>query len=779
MPTGSGKSTVGLLYLKSHMAERGGVGVYLCPTLQLAEQVLFEAKRLGLSARPYGRGQPHPHPDCLSGDAVVVCSYDKLFNARTTFDRSDVRVVPDALVLDDAHAGVEEVRDAFTLRISEAKAMAALTAMIDNRMNDFSPTLWRDVKDGDPRVVIEIPYWHLADVRGELAQLVEQHAEQVDRDLHWPLIRSSSSMLRGVVGRGILELTLEIPAVREIRPYHDARHRLFMSGTLSDDTVLVRELDCAVDAALTPVVPSTDSGIGERMLLAPFLLDPEMDRDWVIAWAAGQSENVSVVVLCSSADDAANWGMAGAETPSGHDEVVRAVEELRTGDCTFAAFAQRFDGVDLPDDACRILIIDGVPRGQSLSDEIDAAAVAREGGVRNRVVYRIEQGMGRAVRSTADYAVVILSGADLASFVSATGVRAQMSAEVQAQLGLGRDLINLAQGSRQAPSAPALDDLVGKCLRRSSEWKEVYNERVRTRLADHDHRPDEAMILLAHAERGALVLAVDGDAPSGVRTLSDALNDSKLDRGATYARLLQTLARIQFVNDREEAVRIQRKAYAQSHRLLRPPVVAAATSPDVTIRAAADSILRWYKQFAEGQGAVADVTARFADLRFGVGHTVFEDAVELLGHVIGAQSQRPERDEHDGPDNLWRWKDTSILIECKSKSEAPSIPKKDLGQITMSLAWFERTFPGAPVEPVMMIDTTSSDIEPDGRLRVMATNGLAELKQRAMEFVRQLATRPAGDWSRPEVTTLLRTFKLAPSQLVEDLTKKPRKRKLR
>lgn len=42
MPTGSGKSTVGLLYLKSYMGESGGAGVYVCPTLQLVDQVLVE-----------------------------------------------------------------------------------------------------------------------------------------------------------------------------------------------------------------------------------------------------------------------------------------------------------------------------------------------------------------------------------------------------------------------------------------------------------------------------------------------------------------------------------------------------------------------------------------------------------------------------------------------------------------------------------------------------------------------------------------------------------------
>lgn len=779
LPTGAGKSTVGLLFLKSHMVERRGAGVYLCPTLQLAEQVLREAKRLGLDAHPYAARQPYPHPDCLSGQAVVVCTYDKLFNARSTFSRSDVNLIPDALVLDDAHAGVEEVRDAFTLRIASPDAMKRFIANFDEKLSDHLPGVWRDVKEGDPRILLEVPYWHLADLQDEITELVEEFAVKIEKDLRWPLIRASAPILRCVVGRGTIELAAETPAVRQIRPYHEAPHRLYMSGTLSDDTVLVRELDCDTKAALQPVAPSADSGIGERMVLAPTLLDAEeMSRDWVIAWAAKRARTYSVVVLCSSQEDAADWAAAGAETPVGHDDVSRVVKELRGAEPKFAAFAQRFDGVDLPDDACRILIIDGIPRGQSLCDDADAAANARDGGVRNRVVYRIEQGMGRAVRSSADFAVVILAGADLASFVSKTAVRAQMSAEAQAQLALGKELIDLAREAGESSVAGAFDELVDKCLRRAREWKDVYNERVRTQVAGRPPQRDDAGIQLARAERSALMALVDGDAPSAATTLSTALNKAKLPSGPTQARFLQTLARIQFASDRDEAFRIQRKAFAQSNRLLRPPPVRSAKARDAATEAAADRALRWYTGFAEGEGAVAEVKSVLDDLKFGVGHTLFEGAVEFVGNVIGALSTRPERDEGQGPDNLWRWKDANLVIECKSRSDAESISKRSLGQIRMSTDWFEREFQGAPVTPVMVIDTREADVDPEDRLRVLTGDGLKELSRRVLSFVQTLSTRPAGEWTRPTVAAALDECGVTPAKVVEGTTKVPRRKRV-
>jgi replicative superfamily II helicase len=79
MPTGLGKSTVGLLFLQSHMVASGRGAVYLCPTVQLVHQTLDEATRLGVRAHEYPAGEPHPHADCSAGRAVTVCTYDKMF----------------------------------------------------------------------------------------------------------------------------------------------------------------------------------------------------------------------------------------------------------------------------------------------------------------------------------------------------------------------------------------------------------------------------------------------------------------------------------------------------------------------------------------------------------------------------------------------------------------------------------------------------------------------------------------------------------------------------
>src|SRR5437016_10899621 len=98
----------------------------------------------------YAGGESHPETTCMSGEAVTVCTYDKLFNARTTFNRDDVDITPAAIVLDDSHAGVEEVRDAFTITIQDAKLLNAFEKILDGPARNYAAGRWEDLTSRRP-----------------------------------------------------------------------------------------------------------------------------------------------------------------------------------------------------------------------------------------------------------------------------------------------------------------------------------------------------------------------------------------------------------------------------------------------------------------------------------------------------------------------------------------------------------------------------------------------------------------------------------------------------
>ena len=280
--TGTGKTAVGLLYLQSFMIESQKPVVYLCPTRQLCEQVREESEKLGIKSTTYEAGNPFPDVDGISAKAIIVCTYDKLFNAKTTFDRSDVMLRPYAIVLDDAHAGVEEIRDCFTLNASGNDLQKELMKLLDSPCSSFRSTLWMDITSGDPNQFMEIPCWIWKPLIHEVEKSVNAYSGDEKLQFVVPHILDILRWCRCVVSGTGIEIIPDILPVHKIDAYNKTSHRLFMSATLADDSVLVRELGCDIAASNNPIIPKNDRGLGERMVLAPSLIDNRLNREWVM-----------------------------------------------------------------------------------------------------------------------------------------------------------------------------------------------------------------------------------------------------------------------------------------------------------------------------------------------------------------------------------------------------------------------------------------------------------------------------------------------------------------
>jgi hypothetical protein len=443
--TGSGKTTVALLYLLSFMEEYKEPVVYLCLTRQLLEQVYAESLKLGIKSVIYPAGESFPPVDGTTADAIIICTYNKLFNAKTTFDRPDVMLRPSAFVLDDAHAGIEVIRDSFTLSILDEDFRDKLLRIFDEPCRSYNFGTWQDIKEGRQEVSLEIPFWIWKPCLPEIDKTISEYVDDLPYNFVIPYIRDVLRWCRCVVSYKGIEIIPDVLPIHKSNAFIKAKHRLFMSATLADDSILVRELGCDISAAEKPILPPNDRGLGERMVLAPSLVHKNLNREWVMNLCSILSGKVRVVVLSPSEQMAREWEGFGGEVFMG-DDVADGVEKLKNIASTlnFSVFAQRYDGIDLPDNSCRVLVIDGMPLGGGIIDKHESSLMGIVGGTRNRLVYRIEQGMGRAVRSHADYAVILLVGPELAHFIAKHDVLSVMNPDTQAQLRLAIELARLA-----------------------------------------------------------------------------------------------------------------------------------------------------------------------------------------------------------------------------------------------------------------------------------------------------------------------------------------------
>ena len=784
--TGSGKTAIALTYLYSHMKEKREPAVYLCPTVQLAKQVLEESEKIAIPAHLYPRGETYPHPKCISSDAIIVCTYKKLFNAKTAFDRKEIEIRPCAIVLDDAHTGIDEIRKAFTILILKGSNLyEEMLSLFESQCKEYSCLDWIDIERGFPDATFEIPFW-IWKGRSSKAQKVLENYSQGNNNKNllfvWPYLRKNLRWCRCIFGYEGIEISSILPLVENVPAYHKAKNKLFMSATLADDSFLIRELNCSVKAAMEPIKPISDKGTGERMVLSPELISSHLDREKIMKLAYELSKKVNVVVLSSSEKRAKQWEKHNAKVFL-KDEVETIVSSLKEKkSANYVVLVQRYDGIDLPDNSSRILILDGMPCGEGITDRNDGNKIFTSGIYRNRLIYRIEQGMGRAVRSYIDYAVVILIGRDLASYVARKEVRSSMSQGTRAQIMLSTDIIEKIDQHNESGSLVDKEktflEMVNQSLNRDTSWKNYYKQKMEE-LLEEDTPIQDNKIKLAEIERKAWDMANSNQTKAGadlIRSNVEVLSLSSEEEGW----LLQTAANYLYKSNKTEWLKVQQRAYEKNRQVFCPPIE-MVKRPVSSNNIMNDSrIFRWTQKFDDLNGAALDVKNFSTQFNFNSETTnQLEELIKELGTYLGAVSSRPEREpQQGGPDVLWLWKSLAFVIEVKSQ-KTQAFSKKDSGQLHNSMAWYGKTHPKAPkVIPVFVSnveEVTSKAVLPEGT-RIISFEKIKRILDNLQTLVEEFVGVSPIARTESKLRELLQKHCLDETQIVSSYTSKPTKK---
>jgi hypothetical protein len=106
------------------------------------------------------------------------------------------------------------------------------------------------------------------------------------------------------------------------------------------------------------------------MVLVPSLIHEDLDRDRIVAAYSkpNPKRSYGVVALTPSFALSKAWEANGSLV-AGRDTIEDAVNALKRGEYEkTVVLANRYDGVDLPDATCRVLVFDSRPYSESLID---------------------------------------------------------------------------------------------------------------------------------------------------------------------------------------------------------------------------------------------------------------------------------------------------------------------------------------------------------------------------------------------------------------------------
>jgi hypothetical protein len=198
-----------------------------------------------------------------------------------------------------------------------------------------------------------------------------------------------------------------------------------MSATVTDDSFLVKGLRLSADTIRNPLISKNERWSGEKMLLIPSLMDETLGRSVIVQELARprSGRDYGVVALVPSFGRSKDWEGYGSTVATTHT-IYKEIEKLKTESCDKTlVIANRYDGIDLPDDSCRILVFDSRPISDNLAERYDGRC--RPGSVMTiiRAARTIEQGLGRSVRGEKDYCAILIIGSELVRMVRSSSYR--------------------------------------------------------------------------------------------------------------------------------------------------------------------------------------------------------------------------------------------------------------------------------------------------------------------------------------------------------------------
>lgn len=126
----------------------------------------------------------------------------------------------------------------------------------------------------------------------------------------------------------------------------------------------------------------------------------------------------------------------------------------------------------MPDKACRLVVLAGLPVGMDLQERFLHESVKALVVLAERMRTRLTQGAGRATRNSADYAAVNLLGRDLANFCAEPALQAASHPEIRAEISFGLDKSRgMSAGRFPASGCPAFSDDPGQQMLAARSWR--------------------------------------------------------------------------------------------------------------------------------------------------------------------------------------------------------------------------------------------------------------------------------------------------------------------
>ena len=744
--TGAGKTIVGLLIAQSLVNEGCRNVVYVCSTIDLVMQTAREAGRIGID-HTTRVGRKFSDDLFETGKAFCITTYAALFNGHSAIRK---RHFPGAVVFDDAHVAEGLLRDAFTLRVDvrdHGELFEEIAALFEPHFRDLGASgQFRDARDLSRHSTAFVAPGGLFDRSGQLVQILLANGVKDHDTLGYPFawLEDHVTACTAVFTAGVFELSPPFLPSLALDIFQQDVRRIYLSATLQSQADFVRAFGRVPSVTISP---ANDAGNGERLIVA----GTKIPGGFGVDFAKDLASSRKVVVATPDYARADQWS-ALAKAPS-RENFTHELNAFRAANEGAFILVSRVDGIDLPKDTCRIMVMQGLPAAASLLERYQAEFLRMHNVQAVRIANRLAQLFGRINRGRNDFGAFLLEGEELVKWLGNDRNLALLPPLLQKQILMGRE-VQSEFGIVRKSEAVALID---KVLARDSGWLDYYQREVKLveldaeQLARHQ-AAEPALVAAAEAEAKYAAAMWEGDVTTARRALERSIDvtarhDTPLGGwhsvwlGAAYEREGD-------LDTAYAAFGKARQRLGSGITLPRPKRRPETASPIPDLNSFGRSL---QMMLCHGQGdrveadvdrlrrALAALEAPKADDA--------EAAVRALGEALGFTSTRPDNDEGVGPDVLWRDEATKqyLGLELKTEKQVPvRYNKKDVGQLHNHVTWMRDNFPDYEALGILFVGPDGrigDNASPTSEMALCTVMAMTDLRDRLLALIGDVLTQ--------------------------------------
>lgn len=732
MSTGGGKTLVGLLIAQSLVNETSGKVLYVCPTNQLVEQVASKAAECGISVATYMRSQwrnESVYDTCMG---PCITNYAAVFNGKSIFRDQEIR----GIVFDDAHVAGNFIRGQFTIRLPrDHPAFDEVTQLFRGHfVRNGQAQQFEDACSGDWLTLLFVPSFEVTANASRLRSILVQHGIQSgDQGFAWAYLKDQLRHCAVFISAGI-EITPVLLPVPALPYFQDGVRRVYLTATVPSQVEFLRTFGVN---KIERIIPGGKSGEAQRQFLFLRGADDDERRDAALKL----TEKEKACIIAPSDGTAKVWCPPATKFERTHGHAnIQVFANAKTPEKL--AFAARYDGIDLPGDACRILILSGMPVGEMLVDRFIDQTMRIERLRTAHTATRVIQAIGRIFRSNTDHGAVLIANHDLERWLVDPQNLKYMPSLLQQQIKLGIELRQMVEQGRTT-----FEDLLGAVLAGRKDWDKLYSENVGS-FETHDHNPEpEWFVRLVARERVAFAKLWNGNHPEAASEYASIADESEPhdSRLAAWYRHWEGLAH-SLAGDAAAATRAYLRAANERSELGRPVIKEGVLAGGGTVRPGpqAKRIAKLWEQ--KGNKNLQDIAKIRKDLVYGKSTNPVEEGLRKLGELLGLAATRPEEDAGTGPDDLWRLPEAKagVALEAKTdkKDGSQYRKKEDIGQFHDHVRWLEKTYPEETFLKVIVgkKHPVSEESNPPEDLRVVTLDQFSFLADRIKQLYEYVAS---------------------------------------